>query len=219
MTSIRAVAFDLDGLMFNTEELYQHVGGEMLRRRGHEFTPELLDKMMGRPGRVALQIMIDEHGLSDTVEQLQEETDEIFAEILDERLAPMPGLLELLETLEAAGICKSVATSSRRPFTEKVLSKFDLLPRFDFLMTSDDIVHGKPHPEIYVISAGRHGVLPPEMMVLEDSENGCRAAVRSGAFVVAVPGGHSRRHDFSGARFVAESLHDRRIYDVLAPRG
>jgi beta-phosphoglucomutase-like phosphatase (HAD superfamily) len=53
------------------------------------------------------------------------------------------------------------------------------------------------------------------MLVLEDSENGCKAAVAAGAIVVAVPGGHSRRHDFTGARFIAESLADPRIYDLL----
>ena len=72
MPAPRAVLFDLDGLMFNTEELYQDVGAELLRRRGHAFTQELLDQMMGRPGRIALQCMIDRHGLDATVEQLQQ---------------------------------------------------------------------------------------------------------------------------------------------------
>ena len=63
---IAAVAFDLDGLLVNTEELYQHVGTELLRRRGHSFEPELLDAMMGRPQQVSLKIMIEWHGLADT---------------------------------------------------------------------------------------------------------------------------------------------------------
>src|SRR5436190_20823147 len=95
----KAVVFDLDGLMFNTEELYQSVGTELLRRRGCDFPPELLDKMMGRPARVSLQIMIDWHKLDATVEQLSAETDEIFRDVLPQRLAPMPGLLGLLGAL------------------------------------------------------------------------------------------------------------------------
>jgi len=70
MPTARAVIFDLDGLMFNTEELYQEVGAELLRRRGYLFTQELLDQMMGRPSHVALQIMIDTHTLKATVEEL-----------------------------------------------------------------------------------------------------------------------------------------------------
>jgi HAD superfamily hydrolase (TIGR01509 family) len=211
----RAVVFDLDGLMFNTEELYQFVGGELLRRRGHVFTAELLDRMMGRPGKIALAIMIEHHGLEATVEQLTAETDEIFPGILDEKLAPMPGLVELLSRLEAAGIPKAIATSSRRSFVDDVLGRFDLGRRFRFILSAEDVVEGKPDPEIYLTAAKRHGVLPSQMLVLEDSQNGCRAAVRAGAVAVAVPGGHSRRHDFTGAALVADSLADRRIYELL----
>lgn len=212
---IKAVVFDLDGLMFNTEELYQYVGGEVLKRRGCEFTPDLLDAMMGRPGQIALQIMIDWHGLSATVAELEAESDLVFAEILDHRLELMPGLVELLAALEAAGLPKAIATSSRRSFVVDVLGRFDLEPRFQFILTAENVVHGKPNPEIYLTAARRFGIEPREMLVLEDSENGCRAAAAAGAFAVAVPGGHSLRHDFSFATLRAESLADPRIYEAL----
>jgi HAD superfamily hydrolase (TIGR01509 family) len=215
MSPPRAVVFDLDGLMFNTEELYQEVGATLLRRRGYEFTQELLDQMMGRPSHVALQIMIDTHTLKATVEELLAETDEIFPEILRTRLAPMPGLVELLAALEQRAVPKGIATSSRRSFVERVLDTFHYRPRFSPILTSEDIAHGKPHPEIYLKAAARLKISPREMLVLEDSQNGCRAAVAAGAVTVAVPGAHSHRHDFTGAVIVAESLSDRRIYDLL----
>lgn len=211
----RAVVFDLDGLMFNTEELYQQVGTELLRRRGKLFTPELLDQMMGRRQPVALQIMIDWHGLIDTIEVLAAESEQIFAKILETQLALMPGLADLLTALEAANIPKGIATSSGRRFADRVLRAFDLAGRFKFILTAEDVIEGKPHPEIYLTAATRFGVTPAEMMVLEDSQNGCRAAVAAGAFAVAVPGGHSRSHDFTGARFIADTLVDRRIYAAL----
>lgn len=211
----QAVVFDLDGLMFNTEELYQSVGGELLRRRGFEFTTQLLDKMMGRPGRIALQIMIDEHRLTATVDDLTRETDEIFPAILDARLEMMPGLAQLLATLESAGIPKAIATSSRRSFVTDVLRRFELEPRFRFILSAEDVVDGKPHPEIYLKAAARFGVEARRMMVLEDSQNGCRAAVAARAIAVAVPGGHSLTHDFCGAAHIAKSLADPRIYELL----
>ena len=218
-TRPRAVVFDLDGLMFNTEELYQEVGTEILRRRGYEFTPELLDQMMGRPSAVALQIMIDRHTLQATVEELLAETDEIFPEILRERLAPMPGLVELLTALERHAFPKGIATSSRRSFVDRVLERFDYHSRFMPILTSEDITHGKPHPEIYLKAAQRLAIAPGQMLVLEDSQNGCRAAVAAGAITIAVPGAHSLRHDFSGAALVAESLADPRIYERLGIQG
>jgi HAD superfamily hydrolase (TIGR01509 family) len=211
----QAVVFDLDGLMFNTEELYQDVGGELLRRRGKVFTSELLDSMMGRPNRVALQIMIDWHALADTVDGLIAETEVIFVGILDERLALMPGLAELLDALEQAGIPKAIATSSPRRFVTNVLSRFDLEPRFAFVLTSEDVVEGKPNPEIYLTAARRLGISPNRMLVLEDSQNGCRAAAAAGAITVGVPGGHSRKHDFSCTTLVADTLADPRIYALL----
>lgn len=214
-SSIHAAVFDLDGLLVNTEELYQHVGTELLRRRGKTFGPDLLDAMMGRPPAVSLAIMIEWHGLADTVETLAAETGQIFSGLLDARLEPMPGAVALVEALATRGLPRAVATSSGPAFAHDVLGRVGLLDRFAFVLTSADVVHGKPDPEIYLAAAARLGVEPAAMIVFEDSHNGCRAAVAAGAVVVAVPGGHSRRHDFTGARLVAESLCDPRIGDLL----
>ena len=209
--SLRAAVFDLDGLMFNTEELYHQVGAEMLRRRGKELTDDLLDNMMGRQSREALQIMIDWHDLDDTAEELEAETDVIFGQILETDLRPMPGLLELLDGLEARSIPKAIATSSRRPFAVTMLEKYELLPRFLFLLTAEDIELGKPNPQIYHRSAETLGIETAEMMVLEDSSNGCKAAVASGSYAVAVRANHNQHLDFPGATLVADSLGDPRI--------
>ena len=213
---IEAVAFDLDGLLVNTEELYQHVGTELLRRRGHSFEPDLLDAMMGRPQQVSLKIMIEWHGLTDTIEMLATETGEIFVSLLDTQLRTMPGAMELLDLLDARGIARGVATSSGPDFAHAVLGRMGIRDRFAFVLTSADVTHGKPHPEIYQTAAQRLAVDPGAMLVLEDSQAGCKAAVAAGAVAVAVPGGHSRRHDFTGARFVAETLADPRIEALLA---
>jgi HAD superfamily hydrolase (TIGR01509 family) len=210
-----AVTFDMDGLMFNTEDVYTLAGSELLARRGRRFTPELKDAMMGLPPRAAFEVMIDRHGLSEPWGVLAAESDEIFLGLLGARLATMPGLLELLAALEQAGIPKAIATSSGRRLTAACLAPFHLTPRFRFVLTSEDISRGKPDPEIYLLAARRFGVPPAEMLVLEDSQNGCRAAAACGAFTVAVPGEHSRRQDFSIANLVVESLADRRLYDAL----
>ena len=212
---IGAVVFDLDGLLVNTEELYQQVGSELLGRRGRTFEPDLLDAMMGRPQQVSLAIMIEWHGLSDTIHALAAETKEIFVALLDTRLTVMPGAVDLLSALDDLGIPRGVATSSDPDFAHDVLARVGLCERFAFVLTSADVTHGKPHPEIYQAAARRLAIHPGSVLVLEDSEAGCRAAVAAGAVAVAVPGGHSRRHDFTGARFVAETLADPRIRALL----
>ena len=201
--------------MFNTEDVYTLAGEELLRRRGYEFTAELKHKMMGMRPQPAFEQMIAHCRLAETWQQLAEESNRLFLDLLHGRLAMMPGLPELLDALERAGIPKAICTSSSRELVAACLRPFSLRGRFEFVLVAEDIVHGKPHPEIYLTAARRFGIPPAEMLVLEDSENGCLSAAAAGAHVVAVPGLHSREHDFSMASLVADSLADRRLYLTL----
>ncbi len=212
---LRAVVFDMDGLMFNTEDVYWKVGTELLRRRGPQFTRELNNAVMGRPPRACFEEMIRWHSLDDTWEELASESEEIFLSLLDDSLAPMPGLVELLDRLEAAAIPKAICTSSVRRLLVAILSRFRMEPRFQITLTAENITHGKPHPEIYEKAAQWFGIDPHEMLVLEDSRTGCLSAARAGAFVVAVPSDLSRDQDFGVASLVIDSLAHPRLYEAL----
>jgi HAD superfamily hydrolase (TIGR01509 family) len=210
-----AVVFDLDGLMFNTEDLYQETGRTILARRGREFEPALIDQMMGRPSLKALEIMIEWNKLTDTVEALAAESAEVLFGLLAAQLCPMPGLLKLLDALELASIPKGIATGSGRQFLDRVLEQAQLTNRFAFTIAGDEIQHGKPAPDIYLLAAEKLSLLPQTVLVLEDSQLGCQAAVAAGTYAVAVPSGHSHTHSFPNAKFIAESLADPRIYLAL----
>ncbi len=213
---IRAVAFDMDGLMVNTEELYFEVGQTILRRRGREFTDRLRRGMMGLPGPQAFALMIEYEQLVDSVETLARESDEVFADMLPARLRPLTGLIELLNLLDAKRIPRCVATSSPLSFASVVLEGVDVLRRVDFVITAEHVARGKPHPDIYLSAAEKLGVAPHEVLVLEDSHHGSRAGIASGACTVAVPGDHSRDHDFDGVHFVANTLADLRITQLFS---
>ena len=214
-SEIHAVVFDMDGLMFNTEDLYDEVGEILLSRRGQSFTLELKLAMMGLPGRVAFGVMKERTGLTETVEELQQETDAIFKTLMPERIEKMPGLDQLLTLIESAGFPKAVATSSHRQFAEKALGMFSLQPRFEFVLTGDDVTNGKPAPDIYLMAANKLSIEPKNMLVLEDSHIGSRAAAAAGAVVVAVPTTHSASCDFSHVDSVANGLSDPLIANLL----
>ncbi|MBN1393949.1 MAG: HAD family phosphatase [Pirellulales bacterium] len=215
----RAAVFDMDGLMFNTEDVYDEVGSKLLRRRGHEFTPELKNLMMGLRPQPAFEAMIRHCRLADEWQALAAESNRLFLQILGGRLRPMPGLMELLDALERADVPKAIGTSSSRELVDACLNPFALAGRFRFILAAEDVVDGKPHPEIYLTAARRFAVSPGEMIVLEDSENGCRAAAAAGARVAAVPGQHSRSQDFSAASMVVDNLADPRLYLLLGLAG
>ncbi len=211
----RAVIFDMDGLIFDTENIYTMAGTELLRRRGHPFPDELKNEMMGLQPRSAFEKMIRWHGLNEPWEELATESNGLFVDMLDEHLATMPGVFELLDALEAADIPKAIGTSSPRELADECLSPFDLQRRFAFILTAEDVSYGKPDPEIYLTAAARFGLPAEQTLVLEDSRNGCLAAVAAGAFTVAVPSEHSSTHDFSAASLVIDGLSDARLYEVL----
>jgi len=213
--AVRAVAFDLDGLMFNTEDLYVRVADDMLTRRNLTLDMRLIHNMMGRPARVALPLMIDWYKLDESVEQLERETQDIFFRILPASLRPMPGLLDLLQELEQRGCAKAIATSSRRDYVDRVLEIAQLPAQFDFMLTADDVLHGKPDPEIYRTAAERFGVVPREMVVLEDSVNGCRAALAAEAITVAVPTEQSQHQEYPPVQLRASSLSDVRLWQLM----
>jgi HAD superfamily hydrolase (TIGR01509 family) len=134
-------------------------------------------------------------------------------------LAPMAGVVELLDALQEASVPVAVATSATREYADFVLTRLGLKDCFRFILTAEDITHGKPDPEIYLLAAERLGIRPEQMMVLEDSANGCRAAVAAGAYCVAVPNRHTRLHNFDGARFIAETLADPRVRGRIEQAG
>lgn len=212
---IRAVVFDLDGLLLNTEELYHHVGRTLLARRGLEFSPELRRDMMGRPARAALQLMIERCGLCESPSQLEAEAECLVPDWLERNLAPMPGAPELLDALERAALPKALATSSSRRFAQRALGRFGWEPRFAFLLTAEDVTRGKPHPEIYLKAAQMLGVPATAMAVLEDSPHGCRAAAAAGAVLLAVPSVAGTIDGIAGVNLCVPSLADIRVYKLL----
>lgn len=213
---IKAVVFDMDGLMFNTEDVFDLAGDAFMKRRGRRMTDEIRDGMIGRRPPDALRHLVETAGLAEAPEAVGAELRAIFTELLDAHLQPMPALFELLAHLEERGLPKGVATSSPRRYMENILGRYQLLPRFRMTLTAEDVARGKPEPDIYLKAAETMGVRPAEMMVLEDSEAGTRAAAAAGAVIVSVPHRHTARHDFSTATHVASSLGDPLIYRLLS---
>ena len=212
---IRGVALDMDGLLFDTEELYWEVGDTVLQRRGFRFCSDLQQRMMGRVGVAAIEQMIDFHGLDDEPLALLGESGQLFEEMLATGLRPMPGLQEWIDLLHETEIPFGLATSNQRKFVDIIFEDIAWRESLAFVLTGDDVTNGKPHPEMYLTAAEKLSIAPSEMLVLEDSGNGCAAAVAAGAFAVAVPNAHTREQSFEGARLIATSLTDPKLHEIV----
>lgn len=205
---IRAVVFDLDGLMFDTEALFHRVSIEMLAARGKPFTPEITRAMIGRRGEEAIQAFKAIAGLDESVEELIAESLERFRAEIDTAVHPTPGLFVLLDRLATLRLPLAVATSSRLSHAEGLLRRHGLRDRFNFVLSAEDVTEGKPDPEIYRKAVERFGVPAHSVLVLEDSAAGLAAAVGAGTFAVGVPHEHSPAEGLGGAELLVQRLDD-----------
>ncbi|HBV62639.1 MAG TPA: HAD family hydrolase [Rhodopirellula sp.] len=213
---ICGVALDMDGLLFDTEGLYWQVGDTVLQRRGLRYSKALQSRMMGRVGAAALQQMVDFHSLEDSPESLLAESDELFADMLAEGVPPIPGVPEWIDHLKTLQIPFGLATSSRRKFVDILFEPINWKQDLTFILTGDDVKHGKPHPEMYLRAAMELNVSPEQMLVLEDSSNGCAAAIAAGACTVAIPSIHTQDQSFQGAHLIADNISDPRLWAMIA---
>ena len=204
---IRAVIFDMDGLMIDTESLYWAAGREVARRYGKEVADATLGRMMGRSPIDSMRVFATELGIDENYSKLLEERDVKVFTRMKEGVTQMPGLLVVLVQLKPRfrlGIC----TSARPPFVAVALERLGIERYFDAIQTSHGVVHGKPDPEIYLKAMARLDARPEECVVLEDSSNGALAAKRAGAYTIAVPSVYTRDQDFSFVDYVATDLKD-----------
>lgn len=212
---IRAVVFDLDGLMFDTEALFFRVSSDMLAARGKAFSPEIMRAMIGRRSVDAGHVLKTMTGLDEPVEVLLADVRERFFAEMDTAVHPTPGLFTLLDRLRRNSLPLAVATSSRRAYAERLLDRHRLLDRFRFVLGAEDVTRGKPDPEIYTRAVQRFGVPARSVLVLEDSPAGVAAGLEAGVVVVGVPHEHSPADALHAADLIVSCLDDPAILKLL----
>jgi HAD superfamily hydrolase (TIGR01509 family) len=216
---IHAVVFDLDGLIFDTEALFFRVSSDMLAARGKAFTPEIMRAMIGRRSLEVGHVLKTMTGLDEPLEVLLADVRQRFYAEIDTAVHPTAGLFVLLDRLRLKRLPLAVATSSSRSYAERLLNQHQLLDRYQFVLSAEDVSRGKPHPEIYLKAIERFGVAAESVMVLEDSPAGVASARDAGAFVVGVPHEHSPAEQLKDADLVVGRLDDEVLLKLLEDQG
>jgi len=200
------VVFDLDGVIVDSEPTHERATDEYLASLGATVGQDLRDDMMGRRVRELTDAIAARLGLPP--EQVLAEREAVFWRLLDagEGLAPMPGLHAAIARLTDAGLPLAVATSGTRAYVEHALVRLDVRGAFKAVVTGEDVVHGKPHPEIYLRAASLLGADPADCAAIEDTVHGVAAARAAGMRVVAVPNALTAGMDLSAADAVVADL-------------
>lgn len=204
---LRAVIFDLDGLLINSESLWGEADRIVLAKFGIDYHDELHEVMRGRGQRECAQLYIKHFNLNDRVDSLVNKRIKTMRPLLQKKVKLMPGAKDLIVRLSKAGFVLALATGGhRKEMAEEILEKFFLKNFFNVVISGFDVKRGKPFPDIFLACAQKLGVLVKDCLVLEDAENGVEAAKAAGMKVIAVNSDPKVRQKFKGADLVVESL-------------
>lgn len=218
----RAILFDLDGLLVDSEVLWSEADAAFFEARGLAPDPdELKELLMGTTGEEAARLIRERYALADAEAAIRGERQERVIRLYRERLEPRPGAEEALALFDRPGWKRGLATASNRKLVEAVFSRLPWEGRFDAVALSDDVPRGKPAPDLFLLAAERLGIEPADCLVVEDAPAGVAAARAAGMRSVAVPDPRFHRPDELPADLVLESLEELSVADaeLLLERG
>ena len=184
--SIRAVVFDLDGVLVDSEHLWDEVREGLARERGGRWHDGAQADMMGMSSHEWSQYMHDVIGLAETPEEINEEVVRRLLARYETGLPLFPGAVAALTRLDAA-LRLGLASSSNRPVIDTVLRVAGLEDLFEVTVSSEEVARGKPAPDVYIEAARRLRLDPASCTAVEDSANGIRSARAAGLRVLAIP--------------------------------
>lgn len=205
---VKAVIFDMDGIMIDSEPLWEKTERIMLGRKGIEYNPIYRDKIVGLNQNDSGKLLRETFNLPETVEEIIAGRIEILLGLYETELELVPRLLPLLKELGESGLLLALASSSPIEVINFVLDTFSIGKYFTVVVSGDTVPLGKPHPGIYLHTANNLGIEPSECVVIEDSINGVKSAKRAGMICLAVPDKRLSLKEFQIADLIVDSLNE-----------
>lgn len=176
----------MDGLLFDTEAIFQSVWQERARELGRTLDEDFTRRICGSSGPVTQAVVTDYYGVEDPTAFIRD-VNECVRRIEETYLPMKKGCVEILTGLREAGFKLAVASASRQPMIERNLAFNGIAKYFDEVVSSSQVEHGKPEPDVFLYAAERLSLPPEECYVFEDSMNGIRAAHAAKMRPVMIP--------------------------------
>lgn len=186
MGAFEAVVFDCDGVLIDSEPVWERVRRKFVADHGGRWAKDAQDRMMGMSTAEWSAYMSEDFGLRLSPRQVADQVIEAMAAEYQTHLPLLPGAVDAVRALSARWPL-AVASSAPRSLIEAVLDAAALRCAFRAAVSSEEVARGKPAPDVYLEAANRLGITPATCVAVEDSSNGLRAASAAGMTVIAVP--------------------------------
>ncbi len=185
---MKAVVFDMDGVLFDTEIVCMKAWMAVAERRGLSGMEEIFNQVIGLNANDSRLIVLKAYGEDFDYPGFRQEAAEFFQKDIRENGLPVkPGVPEILEWLKGSGYKVGLASSTRSESVLSHLKQAEMEDYFSIVVTGDMIEHSKPRPDIYLLACSRLGVEPEQAYAIEDSPNGVRSAHAAGMWTIMVP--------------------------------
>jgi len=202
---IKAIFWDNDGVLVDTEKLYFEATRTVLLPLGIELTTEMFSDLFLSKGIGAFHLAKDK-GLSEAeIDRLREERNSIYSKLLQESNFMLDDIMDVLTSLHGKYMM-GIVTSAKREHFNIIHNKTGLLKYFNFVLTRENYRNSKPDPEPYILAVRKSGFNEKECLAIEDTERGLTSAKMAGIYCYAVPNELSKSNDFSKA--------DRILYNI-----
>jgi HAD superfamily hydrolase (TIGR01509 family) len=218
---VRAVVFDMDGLIFNTEDIYRDAVMAIAAEARHDVPLPFYLSTVGLLTRAAKRLaFIERFGEGFDFDSFWSAASNRFAETVKSQLRLKAGVVELLDLLDLLGLPRAICTSSRHEDVRNNLAIGGLVGRFQFVIAQGDYVGSKPHPAPFLKAAERLSVAPESCVALEDSYHGVRSASGAGMMTIMVPDLFPPTDDMKELCVcIAQDLHEVCTLIAAQPRG
>ena len=204
---IKAVIFDMDGVIIDSQPLYHDFDVRMLRKFGHPATLETVIPYSGLTSVDRMTKYKTDFGLTESIEELIKISVDFMKEVfLTYDLKPINGIPELLSYIKKSGIHIGVASSTSHELIELILRRLDVLHYFEKIVSGEDVKEGKPAPDVYLKAAGTFGVKPSDCVAIEDSVVGMRSAKAAGFTCIAYRNSYTK--DYSCADYIVSDFYE-----------
>lgn len=213
----KVIIFDMDGVLIDSEPVYLEINLKMFSELGIEMDDDDYKALVGMPSLPMWTMLKKKYNFDKDVNEIILSEKNKMIEILDSGIIskPMDGISDLLTELKSAEYNLSVASSSAKDNIELVLKKIGITEYFEFIISGEEVVNGKPDPEMFLKVSEKFKVSSSECIVIEDSTNGINAAISAGMKCIGFKNNESNHQDVSKADIIIQNFEKLNIERIL----